>query len=383
MIVVGAGAAGLMCAIEAGRRGRRVLVLERNERPGLKILISGGGRCNFTNLGASAANYLTSGSVDFCKSALARFSAADFVSRVEQHGIAYHEKKLGQLFCGLSSRQILDMLLTEAAEAGVEIRTSIDIHHISRPQDFEVRTGADTFVSRALVVATGGLSFPRLGASDLGLRIAGDFGLPVVTTRPGLVPLLLAAADLELFAPLSGLSLDVAVSAAGVRFRENLLFTHRGLSGPAILQASSYDPGRVCVDLLPDDPGTAAFDAAQGEAHELRQVLMGRWPNRFIQAWCSRFAPRKPLGAFSRRDMDQLAGTMHAWELKPAGTEGYPKAEVMVGGVSTSALSSRTMEARSVPGLFFVGEVVDVTGWLGGYNFQWAWSSGAAAGRSV
>lgn len=382
-MVIGAGAAGLMCAIEAGRRGREVLVLERNPKAGMKILISGGGRCNFTNLNVTAANYLTSGSPDFCKSALARYTPADFIAWVEREGIRYHEKKLGQLFCDVSSREIVDLLLREAAQTGVRIRTGCEVREVRKPLGFEVETSTGPVRCASLVVATGGLSFPKLGATDLGLRLARDFGLEVIPPRPGLVPVTFAPEDQSVFGALSGLSVEVVARAGGTPFRENLLFTHRGLSGPAILQASSYDPSRIRVDLLPDHPGTSLLEPHRTERRELRTAL-GRWlPNRMAEAWCTRHRLGGALHTLTPKQREGIVAALHDWEIRPEGTEGYAKAEVMVGGVSTAELSSKGLESRRVPGLHFAGEVVDVTGWLGGYNFQWAWSSGHAVGRLV
>ncbi len=373
-----------MCAIEAGKRGRKVAVIEHAERIGKKILISGGGRCNFTNTGATAANYLTSGSPHFCKSALARYTPADFLALVERHGIAWHEKKLGQLFCDSSSRQIVEMLENECASAGVSIRLNCRVNAVSKPLGFEVDTNLGTFTADSLVIASGGLSFAKLGATDFGYRIAGQFGLKIVQPRPGLVPLTFNAADSASFSDLSGLSVDVAASSEGIHFRENLLITHRGLSGPAILQASSYSTEALHLDILPDDPGTTLFELDRRTSKELKTVLSRRLPQRFAQAWCSRFfATAKPMCQMSNRELELIAARLHDWEFRPAGTEGYPKAEVTVGGVDTSELSSKSMESRKVPGLYFIGEVVDLTGWLGGFNFQWAWSSGHAAGQVV
>lgn len=373
-----------MCAIEAGKRGRKVAVIEHAERLGKKILISGGGRCNFTNTGATAANYVTSGSPHFCKSALARYTPADFLALVERHGIAWHEKKLGQLFCDSSSRQIVEMLEGECASAGVSIRLNCRVSAVSKPLGFEVETSLGTFSTDSLVIASGGLSFAKLGATDFGYRIAEQFGLKIVMPRPGLVPVTFNAADSASFSELSGLSVDVMAHASAARFRENILITHRGLSGPAVLQASSYSTEALYLDLLPDDPGTTLFDLDRRTNKELKTVLSRRLPQRFAQAWCLRFvATAKPLCQISNRELEVIAARLHDLEIRPAGTEGYPKAEVTVGGVDTCELSSKTMESRKVPALYFIGEVVDVTGWLGGYNFQWAWSSGHVAGQVV
>ena len=389
VVVVGCGAAGLFCALTAGRRGRRVVVLEHNPRPGNKILISGGGRCNFTNIGATAANYVTSGSPHFAKSALARYTPADFLALVERHGIAWHEKKLGQLFCDHSSKQILRLLEDECADAGVVVRTGARVDGVARTPDgaWVLSTAGGQVDARALVIATGGLSFPKLGATPFGYRVAGQFGIRVVDPRPGLVPLTWGADDAPVYGPLSGLSLECATrTGPGTpAFRENLLFTHRGLSGPAILQVSSHrDPGApIRIDLIPGVEARDLLEAARSGGRDAKAVLRPYWPERFLQAWCARHAPARPLAQLARRELDELAARIAGWEILPAGDEGYPKAEVTVGGVDTAELSSKTMEARRVPGLHFIGEVVDITGWLGGYNFQWAWASGHAAGQAV
>ncbi len=383
VIVIGAGAAGLMCAIEAGKRGRRVAVLDHSERVGLKIAISGGGRCNFTNLGAGPDNYL-SANPDFCKSALARYTPWDFVALVEKHRIPYHEKKLGQQFCDGSSRAIIDMLLAECATAGVHVRVNCRVTEVRRSDRFHLETSAGPLDCSSLVIATGGLSFAKLGATDFGYRIARQFGLRVTDIRPGLVPLTFTAEDKPLH-ELSGLSVPVAARHGGAEFRENLLFTHRGLSGPAILQISSYwrEGGTLHFDLLPGESADALIAQAREQNTDLATALSHHWPRRFAEAWCARHAPAKPLRHCKARELADLAALLHAWPMGFSGTEGYPKAEVTLGGVDTRELSSKTMEARKVPGLYFIGEVTDVTGWLGGYNFQWAWASGHAAGQTV
>jgi len=380
-IVIGGGAAGLMCAFEAGRRGRRVVLLEHQERVGKKIAISGGGRCNFTNLGATPANYL-SANPDFCKSALARYSPWDFVALVEKHGIAYHEKKLGQQFCDTSARAIIDLLLAECAAAKVEIRTNCRVESVEKPERFRVLTNQGVIESASLVVASGGLSFAKLGATDLGYRIARQFGLRLTELRPGLVPLTFTPEDRALH-ELSGLSVPVVARHAGQSFPENLLFTHRGVSGPAVLQISSYwrEGETLHFDLL----GAPAPDlvTVRQTDRDLPGFLGRHFPRRFAEAWAGREAPAKPLAHFKAQEWATVASHLNAWPMRFAGTEGYPKAEVTLGGVDTTQLSSKTMEARAVPGLFFIGEVVDVTGWLGGYNFQWAWASAHAAGLVV
>jgi predicted Rossmann fold flavoprotein len=384
VIVVGAGAAGLMCAIEAGRRGRSVLVLEHAERPGKKILISGGGRCNFTNLHATPENFL-SGNPDFCKSALARYTPADFLRLVEQHGIAWHEKKLGQLFCDVSSKQIVEMLLKECEAARVEIRLNCKVNAVRQNDGFALDTSLGAFECDSLVIATGGLSIPKIGATDFGYRIAEQFGLRIIPPQPGLVPLTFGDAEQRAFGELSGISVDAKVSAGGASFREHLLFTHRGLSGPAILQISSYldGGGAIALDLLPDQSARELLQAERGTNKELKTVLGQVLPQRFAQQWCAYCAPSKPMNRYTLLELEEIARRLQRWEIMPAGTEGYAKAEVTRGGVDTGELSSKTMESRRARGLYFIGEVVDVTGWLGGYNFQWAWASGHAAGQFV
>ena len=384
VIIIGGGAAGLFCAFEAGRRGRRVLVLEHAGQVGKKIAISGGGRCNFTNVHTSAANFI-SANPHFAKSALARYTPADFVALVERHGIAYHEKKLGQLFCDGSARQIINLLLTECADAGVEIRCGCRVRRIERGDKFRVETEQGTFTSDSLVVATGGLSIPQLGATDFGFQLARQFDLRIEPTRPALVPLTLPAETQAHLSALSGVSLDALASCGGASFRENILVTHRGLSGPAILQISSYwQRGEVVeLNLLPDTDALSLLDARADSESELATVLGGHMPRRFAQEWCKLYAPARPLRQLTERERAALAAKLQSWQITPAGTEGYKKAEVTAGGVATSELSSRTMEAKRAPGLYFIGEVVDVTGHLGGYNFQWAWASGYAAGQFV
>jgi len=382
VLVIGGGAAGLMCAIEAGRRGRRVLVLERNAEVGRKILISGGGRCNFTNRFATPEGFLSE-NPDFCRSALARYTPGDFVAKLEQHGIAWHEKKLGQLFCDGSARQVVAMLTGECAEAGAEIRCGVEVKEVRRAEGFALVTSDGALRCESLVVATGGLSIPRLGATDFAHGLARQLGLAVTETRPGLVPLRFAGDDLAFCAALTGVSLDAVTRCGPASFRENVLFTHRGLSGPALLQSSSsWRPGdELALDLLPDEDAAQVLHDARARKRGLLRVLAERHPRRFAQAWAERFGPARPLAELSKRELEELAERLRAWRLRPSGTEGYAKAEVTVGGVDTRELSSRSLECRRVPGLYFIGEAVDVTGWLGGYNFQWAWASGFAAGR--
>jgi predicted Rossmann fold flavoprotein len=394
VLILGAGAAGLMCAIAAGQRGRSVRVLERAQRPGKKILISGGGRCNFTNLDAGPDNYLSSEPA-FCRSALARYRPRDFIELVELHGIAYHEKKLGQLFCDGSSREIVGLLTAECAAAGVRIQTNAEAGEIARDADglFSVRVGDAELRARALVVAAGGLSWPKLGGSDLAYRVARQFGLRIVPPRPGLVPLTFAGEAGRLCEELSGVSLPcrAQVRGAGARpFRENLLFTHRGLSGPAVLQISSYLPegigADVSFDLLPDAPADEPWLTARhagGDATVLPKVLAERLPARVAEAFCRPLGAPRAVRQYPVKALAALERTLREWTLRPSGTEGYAKAEVTLGGIDTRDLKSRTMEARAVPGLYFIGEAVDVTGELGGFNFQWAWASGHAAGEAV
>ncbi len=383
VIVIGGGAAGLMCAIEAGKRGRSVLVIERGDAIGKKILISGGGRCNFTNTNTAPQSFI-SHNPDFARSALARYTPQEFISLVEAHGISYHEKKLGQLFCDRSARAIVQLLADECSEAGVEIRTGCGVEEVRRSDGFEVETDRGTFESSALVVATGGLSLAKLGATDLGYRLATQFGLNLVEPKPGLVPLTFGSDDHQFFAGLSGASVDVIAKHGDQAFHENLLFTHRGLSGPAILQISSYwSPGETLeIDLLPAQSPLEHL-STEDDPRDLATILSQHLPRRFAQGWSDRYAGRLPYNSFGSRQLADIEQQLHAWKLEPAGTEGLGKAEVTVGGIDTNELSSKTMEARQVPGLFFIGEVVDVTGWLGGFNFQWAWASGFAAGQAV
>ena len=384
VIVIGGGAAGLMCACSAGRRGRRVALLESNARVGLKIAISGGGRCNFSNVFAAPENYL-SGNPRFCASALARYTPEDFIALVEKHRIPFHEKKLGQLFCDSSSRQIIEMLLAECAIAEVDLHCSCRVESVEKQERFSLGTNLGTMECDSLVIATGGLSLPRLGASDFGYRIAAQFGIKSTGTRPGLVPITFSEEGQAVFSPLSGVALPVVARLDGTSFAEAMLITHRGLSGPAILQISSYwqEGENFTLDLLPEHPGADWLLAQRDSKSTAEDLLVREWPARFASVWCARYAPSQPLSQTRRADLEQLAQLVHHWPIRPAGTEGYPKAEVTVGGVDTSELSSKTMETRRVPGLYFIGEVVDVTGWLGGYNFQWAWASGHAAGEVV
>lgn len=375
VVVIGAGAAGLMCAIEAGKRGRSVVVLERNDTVGKKIRISGGGRCNFTNLNTQPDNFITENR-NFHKSALARYSPHDFIELVKKHGIRFHEKKLGQLFCNESAQQIIQLLLDECHDAKVSIDTGVSIENVSATdRGFVVECRNHNLECRSLVIATGGLSIPKIGATDFGYTVARQFGIRLTRLRPGLVPFTFDPHQARAFAELSGVSFEAVVRFEDSSFRENVLFTHRGLSGPAILQISSYwQPGRaIQIDLLPDTEITA----------EVLGHLHHYVPRRLSQAWQQLHGAAKSPAQISNKELARAADHLHNWVLTPAGTEGYAKAEVTVGGVATGELSSKTMETRRVPGLFFIGEVVDVTGHLGGFNFQWAWASGFVAGQAV
>ena len=382
VVVLGAGAAGLMAAIMAAQRGRQVLVLDHADRIGKKILISGGGRCNFTNLHCTAENFL-SANPHFARSALARYTQQDFLALVERHGIPYHEKTLGQLFCDRAARDIVAMLEQECQAAGVRILLQQHITQVERGDSFTIHTAASQHCAPALIVASGGLSIPKIGASDLAYRLAAQFGLAIEPCRPALVPFTWQPADHARYAELTGLSAEVVASQGKQRFREKLLFTHRGLSGPAVLQISSYwQPGRsVAFDLAPGQDCTLVLRSRPGQrdAAAFRSALRAVFPQRLADRWAEVHAP---VG-WSNAALTQAEQHLHRWEVTPAGTEGYEKAEVTAGGISTAELSAQTMESRRVPGLYFIGEAVDVTGHLGGYNFQWAWASGAAAGRAV
>ncbi|KHL57209.1 NAD(P)/FAD-dependent oxidoreductase [Xanthomonas cannabis] len=384
VLVIGAGAAGLMSAFTAGRRGRQVLVIDHANKVGKKILMSGGGRCNFTNTGTTPGNFI-SANRHFCKSALARYRPADFVDMVERHGIAYHEKELGQLFCDISSKQIVRMLLDECEAAGVQIRTQCEVLTVQRGSDgFEMQTSQGRVQAQSLIVATGGLSIPSMGASGFGYALAQQFGHTLLPTRAGLVPLTLSGKHQERLHDLSGLALPVEAHCNGASFRNFMLLTHRGVSGPAILQISSYwQPGdELRLDLLPGhDAGAWLREQKQQRgATELRNVLAEVLPKRFAQRLCEVWLPDRPVRQLDPPQLQSAADLLGAFPLIASGTEGYRTAEVTLGGVDTHQVSSSTMESRLVPGLYFVGEVLDVTGWLGGYNFQWAWASGHAAG---
>jgi predicted Rossmann fold flavoprotein len=387
VIILGAGAAGLMAALTAGQRGRRVLVLDHAEAPGKKILISGGGRCNFTNLECTPDKFL-SNNRHFAKSALARYTQFDFIEMVARHGIAYHEKTLGQLFCDGSARAIVAMLLDEAARGDVTLKLNHAITDVRRTDHFVIETDKASFSAPALILATGGPSIPKMGATGFAYEVAKRFGLPIVPPRPALVPFTAGGAELELMTGLAGVAVsDARVSIGKRAFREALLFTHRGLSGPAILQISSYwQPGETLrLDLLPEGDATEALLSAKRSRAkaELKTVLAQLFPARLAAALTPEAAAGRALADLPDKLLLAVAEKVQRWPFLPAGTEGYAKAEVTAGGIDTKALSSQTMEAASVPGLYAIGEAVDVTGWLGGYNFQWAWSSGWAAGMAV
>ncbi|MBK9521756.1 MAG: NAD(P)/FAD-dependent oxidoreductase [Rhodocyclaceae bacterium] len=402
VIVVGAGAAGMMCAAEAARRGRRVLLIDHVAKIGERIRISGGGRCNFTNRSVGAENFLSQ-NPHFCRSALARFSARDFIDRVEARGIKYHEREHGQLFCNESALDIITMLKDACAGVGVQWATGCAIasveHHPGQEAAFVVLTDSGSFRAASLVVASGGLSIPKIGATPFGYRLAEQFGIPVVAPKPALVPLALAPEVFDSLKPLAGSTLDAAPSVPithggpDARFRENVLLTHRGLSGPAILQISSYWQMQeyfgkrppLSIDLMPSLDAAVWLHEHRESRSLLPNLLSEHMPRRFAQEWCTLIlgeqVQTRTIAELGRRDLVQLANALNAWQIMPSGTLGYAKAEVTLGGVSTAALSSKTMEATNVKGLYFIGEVVDVTGWLGGYNFQWAWSSGYVAGQ--
>ena len=408
VLIIGAGAAGMMCAITAARRGRSVLLLEHSAKLAEKIRISGGGRCNFTNLHAKPENYLSS-NPHFCRSALARYTPQHFIAWLNQHGITFHEKKLGQLFCDQGSVAIIGMLKDECDAAGVTWLMPCSVNEVIHGDSFSVATSRGVFHAQSLVIATGGLSIPKIGATPFGYHVAEQFGIPITKLKPGLVPLSFHPDDWIAYAELAGISVEAVVSVGEQSFRENLLFTHRGLSGPAILQISSYwEPppqsspqGRggerpfplggkarmreinqaLHINLLPDNDMQDLFAQQHGSRMLLSNFLAQYLPKRFAEIWCTQFSGNKPLNQYSDKEAAALAAKLHDWQITPSGTLGYAKAEVTCGGVDTHALSSKTMQANDVPGLYFIGEVVDVTGQLGGYNFQWAWASGYAAGQ--
>jgi predicted Rossmann fold flavoprotein len=382
VIIIGAGAAGLFCAAEAGKRGRKTLVIEHNAQVGRKIIISGGGRCNFTNIYTKPENFV-SNNPHFCKSALARYTPNDFVELVKKHKIEFYEKKLGQLFCRESSRLIVEMLLAECAKAKVEIRTNCSVKNVSKNNSFEIETNQGVFSGESLVIASGGLSFPKIGATDFGYRVAKQFGIKTVGTKPSLVPLVFASE--KNFQKLAGISVDSVVSSGKASFRENILFTHRGLSGPAILQISNYwrRENPVTIDLLPTENAFELLEKNRESRQNLDNFLSRHLPNRFAEIFIAQQFSNKPLYQLNRKEIEQIAEKLNGWQVKFGETEGFHKAEVTLGGIDTNELSSQTIESKKVSGLYFIGEIVDVTGWLGGYNFQWAWASAFAAGQAV
>jgi predicted Rossmann fold flavoprotein len=385
VIVIGAGAAGMMCAAQAGQRGRRVLLIEHYHKLGEKIRISGGGRCNFTNLHCKPENFL-SNNPHFCRSALARYTPQHFIALVERYRIKYHEKTLGQLFCDGSSQQIIDLLKSECRQGRVDWRMPCEVQAVVREgEQYTVKTAQGVYRAKSLVIATGGLTVAKIGASPFGYRVAEQFGLQVIPPRPALVPLSFDPKTLARFGDLSGISVDAQVSCNGGRFREHLLLTHRGLSGPAILQISSYWNGGdgIDIDLLPGRDAEAWLLAEKSSRAELANLLAEALPKRFAQQWCHAHDYARPVNQLSSTQLREVAHGLHRWRVRPSGTLGYNKAEVTLGGVDTDGLSSKTMEAKMVSGLYFIGEAVDVTGHLGGFNFQWAWASGHAAGQAV
>lgn len=388
VIIIGAGAAGLMCAIEAGKRGRKVIVLDHANKPGKKILMSGGGRCNFTNYHIQPQRFI-SHNPHFCKSALSRYTQWDFIDLVKKHHIPFHEKAHGQLFCDHKAKDILNLLLLECEQADVIIRLNTTINNIQQhnPYHFTLKSERGNYHCESLVIASGGLSIPTMGASPYGYKVAEQFGIPVWKTRAGLVPLTLHSPEKEKLATLSGVSVDSIVKNNETAFRENILFTHRGLSGPAILQISSYwEPGdAITINLLPEQNVFELLKSAQRTQpqKQVKSILVEHLPKRVVDLFVATEISDIKIAMLSHPDLLRIAQQINAWMVKPNGTEGYRTAEVTLGGVDCNAISSKTMESNSTPGLYFIGEVLDVTGWLGGYNFQWAWSSGWAAGQSV
>lgn len=384
VLIIGGGAAGLMCAIEAGKRGRTVTVIEHSEKAGKKILISGGGKCNFTNKYSAYDNFISQ-NTHFCKSALANYTSDDFIALADKYRIMYHEKKSGQLFCDKSSKEILSMLLSECMKTNVEILVNCNVNNINKNILFETETSKGKFISESLVIASGGISIPKMGATDFGYKIAGQFKIKLTEIKPGLVPLTFKEEERKVFGVLSGISIDSIITCNKIKFRENILFTHKGLSGPAVLQISSYwnDGQSVSVNLLPDKNLSDMLLKNSGNKTELKNFISYLFPGRFAEAFCRKYFISKPLNQYSQKELKSISDKFHDWIIYPSGTEGFEKAEVTLGGIDTNELSSKTMESKKVKGLYFIGEVVDVTGWLGGYNFQWAWSSGFAAGQVV
>ena len=382
VVIIGGGAAGLFCAIQAGARGRKVLVIERNAQVGRKIIISGGGRCNFTNIHTSAENFISQ-NPHFSKSALARYTPQDFIDLVKKHRIEFYEKKLGQMFCRESSRQIVDMLLAECNRSKVEIRTTCSVSKLVRDNRFQLTTSIGEIECDHVVIASGGRSFPKIGATDFGYSIAKQFGIKIEPTRASLVPLVLDGGFDG--SKLAGISVDSVVTTGGQSFRENILFTHRGLSGPAILQISNYwnQSEPVSINLLPQGDATTFLELNGRSKQTLVNVLSKYLPDRVASLAAPSELASTPVFRLTQNDLAFIAERINSWQVRFSRTEGYDRAEVTLGGVSTSELSSQTMEAKKVPGLYFIGEVVDVTGWLGGYNFQWAWASGHAVGKAV
>ena len=382
VVIIGGGAAGLFCAIEAGKRGRKVLVIERNSQVGRKIIISGGGRCNFTNIHTSPENFV-SHNPHFCKSALARYTPENFIALVKKHRIEFYEKTLGQMFCRQNSRQIVEMLLKECEQSKVKIRTSCSVTGVERREHFHLATSIGELECARLVIATGGLSFPKIGATDFGYSVARQFGLKIEPTRPSLVPLVFRHKVAS--TKLAGISIDSIVTTGGHSFRENILFTHRGLSGPAILQISNYwnASADVSIDVLPMQNASDLLDQHRQSRQTLGNLLSRFLPDRFASAFSPVELAGMPMNQLTQQNLNNVAEKLNSWQVRFRDTEGYDKAEVTLGGLSTTELSSQTMEATRIPGLFFIGEIVDVTGWLGGYNLQWAWASGNAAGRAV
>jgi len=380
VIVIGGGAAGLLCAIEAGKRGRRTLLIEHNAQVGRKIIISGGGRCNFTNVHTASENFISQ-NPHFAKSALSRYTPQDFIELVKRHRIEYYQKKLGQLFCRERSNSIVQMLLAECKKAKVKVMTNCSVISVEKNEKFSVETSHGKFVCESLVIASGGLSFPKIGATKFGYTIARQFGLKIVQTRPSLVALV--AEGRERFPAVAGISVDASVTTGGHTFRENILFTHRGLSGPAILQASNYwkHDELFSIDLLPETNARKLLNAQ--DTKKVGNVLSEVLPKRVVDLILEDDIRNKPMNQVGKTQLEKIAQLLNGWQLTFIDTEGWDKAEVTLGGVSTDELSSQTMGSKRVPGLYFIGEVVDVTGWLGGYNFQWAWASGFAAGKAI